>query len=137
MTSGRQRRDEINARRTLKRGHAVALAERERAKERARFLRGKVVVNPSLLRPDNSYGTPDFVQRGYYVDRAFRCKDCGASEIWTDTQQKWWYEVAHGGVWTVAVRCRNCRRRERDRKSAARRIESEGRERKAARESRE
>ena len=103
------------------------------AKARARFLRGKAVVNPSLLRPTNSYGSPDFVQRGYYIDRRFRCKDCGVEEVWTDTQQKWWYEVAHGDVWTVAVRCRRCRRLEQARKTAARSASEQGRARKRSR----
>ncbi|MFK7889050.1 MAG: zinc-ribbon domain containing protein [Gammaproteobacteria bacterium] len=50
----------------------------------------------------------------------FDCKDCGCAQIWRDTQQKWWYEVMKGDVWTVAVRCRNCRRKERARRTSAR-----------------
>ena len=53
-------------------------------------------VNGALLAPNNSYGAPDFVYRGYYVDRPFRCRDCGKGEVWTGTQQKWWYEVRRG-----------------------------------------
>lgn len=83
-------------------------------------------MNTALLRPTNSYGIPDFVQRGWYVDRPFRCKDCGKAEIWTSTQQKWWYEQAKGDVWTVAVRCRPCRRRERERVEAARKAREAG-----------
>ena len=94
--------------------------------ERAMRLKGQVLVNPGLLRPTNSYGIPDFVEREFYVDRPFRCKDCGKSELWTASQQKWWYEVAKGDVWTVAVRCRPCRRRERERKAQARRVHQEG-----------
>jgi hypothetical protein len=77
-------------------------------------------VNPSNLRPTNSYGTPDFVARGYYVDFPFKCKDCGSSEVWSPTQQRWWYEIAKGDVWTVATRCRSCRQRERARRTSAR-----------------
>ena len=95
-------------------------AARSAAKERAKRLRGQVLVNPANLRPTNSYSTPDFVVREFYVDRPFKCKDCGVSEIWTATQQKWWYESAKGDVWTVAVRCRPCRRRERERKGSSR-----------------
>ena len=90
-----------------------------------------MLVNPMLLCPTNSYGIPDFVERGFYVDRPFVCKDCGKAEIWTATQQKWWYETAKGDVWTVAVRCRACRRLERQRKSEARRVHLEGLARKA------
>jgi len=46
--------------------------------------------------------------------------------VWTATQQKWWYESAKGDVWTVAVLCRPCRIRERDRKTAARKVHQEG-----------
>jgi hypothetical protein len=43
-------------------------------------------------------------------------------EIWTAAQQRWWYEVARGEVWTTAVRCRAGRQRERARKTGARRV---------------
>jgi len=90
------------------------------------------LVNPALLRPTNSYSTPDFVEREFYVDRPFLCKDCRKAEVWTATQQKWWYETAKGDVWTVAIRCRPCRRRERVRKAQARRFQREGMARKRA-----
>lgn len=66
-------------------------------------------VNRQAAQPDNSFGAPEFVDRGYYQDIAFCCVDCGAREIWTAERQKWWYETAKGGVWTVAKRCKACR----------------------------
>jgi hypothetical protein len=90
------------------------------------------VVNVDKLRPTNSYGTPDFVGRGFYVDRPFNCKTCAAPQVWTATQQRWWYEVAQGDVWTVAVLCRPCRRRERERKDAAREVHLAGLAKKAS-----
>ena len=93
MKSGKQRRQEISARRKkLKFKHAVIAKPVERAPTPCRL----IPVNETLLAPNNSYGAPDFVQRGYYVDRLFRCVDCGKEEVWTGTQQKWWYEVAKG-----------------------------------------
>jgi len=86
---------------------------RQLAAHEAALLKSCARVNHERLRPDNSYSTPDFVLRGYYLDRPFTCKDCGKPEVWSGTQQKWWYEVAGGGVWTMATRCRACRRRER------------------------
>jgi hypothetical protein len=80
-----------------------------------------VSVNEGALKPANSYGTPKFVQRGYYEDIPFRCKACGKAEVWTATQQKWWYEVAKGFIYSTAVRCRACRRKEQARKMEARR----------------
>ena len=101
--------------------HAV-LKEQER---RFRPTLG-VPVNEELLAPNNSYGAPDFVRRGYYVDMPFRGVDCGKEEIWTGTQQKWWYEVANGFVYSTAIRCRACRRKDRDRRAEARRGQLEG-----------
>jgi hypothetical protein len=109
---------------------AASAASRRQAakaqKRHAKWLAGQVVVNPSNLRPTNSYGTPDFVARGYYVDFPFKCKDCGNPEVWSPTQQRWWYEIAKGDVWTVAIRCRPCRQRERVRRASAREIAEAG-----------
>jgi len=126
MSTNRQRREEIPIRRAGKRAAIRAEDERRQAKKRAAELRGKVLVNPANLRPTNSYGTPDFVTRGYYIDTPFNCKACGKAQVWTATQQKWWYESAKGDVWTVAVLCRPCRIRERERKAAARMPRQEG-----------
>jgi len=130
MKSGRRRSAELKQQRAGKRA-AIAVAEEKArakaaAKERARRLKGQVLVNVANLRPTNSYSTPDFVAREFYVDRPFRCKDCGIQQIWTATQQKWWYESAKGDVWTVAIRCRHCRRRERERKAVSRMLYEDG-----------
>ena len=119
MKSGRQRRAEIDLKRAKSR-------EKVASRFRQEALRNNVMVNPALLRPTNSYSIPDFVERGYYVDRSFRCKDCGKAEVWSPTQQKWWYESAKGDVWTTAIRCRPCRRRERERVAAARVVSTAG-----------
>lgn len=103
-----------------------ALKARLIAAHEAALLRSRVKVNASLLKPDTSYSTPGYVLRGYYLDVPFTCKDCGKAEVWRDTQQKWWYETAKGGVWTTATRCRACRRRERERVAEARRVSIEG-----------
>ncbi len=122
MKSPKQRRQEIKERR------AKRAARKIRCVENRPIYRpvGTEPVTPALLRPTNSYGIPDFVRRGYYQDYPFRCKGCGKEEIWTAAQQRWWYEEAHGDVWTVAVRCRPCRQQERSRKAEARRIHLEG-----------
>src|SRR5687767_3553090 len=49
--------------------------------------------HPSALRADeskldhiNTYGSlPE-----YYIDRPFRCRDCGREEIWRAADQKWY-----------------------------------------------
>jgi hypothetical protein len=106
-------------------------AEKKAAKARAALAHVHVLVNPANLRPTNSYGTPDFVQRGHYVDRPFTCKSCGSQQLWRAEQQRWWYEIAKGDVWTVAVLCKPCRRREQARRAAAREVHLKGLQRKA------
>jgi hypothetical protein len=127
LKSGKQRRIEITARRKK-------LAAKRRVKARVQEFQLRPAlgppVNEALLAPNNSYGAPDFVRRGFYIDRPFHCVDCGKAEVWTGTQQKWWYEVAKGFAYSTAVRCRPCRRKERERSDQARRIHLDGLQRK-------
>ena len=130
MKSGKQRRAEIIAQRSKRAVKRVAMTKAKEAKP-SKF----VPVNDALLAPCNSYGVPDFVRRGYYIDLPFRCVGCGKEEIWTGSQQKWWYEVAKGFVYSTAVRCRACRRNERARREEARRVHLAGVSRKRVGES--
>jgi Probable zinc-ribbon domain len=123
MKSGKQRRKELGAKR------------KERATQELVVQRGPrsvaaplktMPVNEQLLAPYNSYGAPAFVSRGYYEDVPFRCRGCGRDEIWTAAQQKWWYEVAKGYVYSTAKLCRPCRKKERARRTEARRVHLEG-----------
>lgn len=123
MKSGKQRRAEINAKRKQKAARRQAVTQKQ--ERRLRPVLGPP-VNEELLAPNNSYGAPQFVRRGYYVDIPFRCVDCGKQEVWTGTQQKWWYEVAKGFVYSTAIRCRLCRRREQARRDDARRNHLDG-----------
>lgn len=130
MKPTRQIRPPVLERRRVKRGaKAVELAQ-EREREQARKLRDlakkHVLVNPKNLRPTNSYGTPDFVKRGYYLEMPFNCQCCGVEQVWTESQQKWWYESAKGDVWTKAIMCRPCRKREQARRAAAREVHLAG-----------
>jgi hypothetical protein len=112
MKSGKQRRSELDAKRAVQ----------GIANERAR----SVPVNRAELAPNNSYGVPDSVERGCYLDTPFTCAECGSQEVWTAAQQKWWYEVAKGFAYSTARLCRACRRKERERRNEARRIHLEG-----------
>lgn len=95
---------------------------------------GQALVNEAALASFRRDEKPDFVVRGTYRDRRFLCVACGAEETWTATQQKWWYEVAKGGVDSIATRCQPCRQAERARKDEARRVHLEGVAPKGARE---
>ncbi len=123
MKSGKQRRTEIKEARQKRANKKYLLT--------GGLLRKEVTVNTvpcnsDLLAPNHSYSDPPFVHRGYYCDILFKCKDCRKQEVWTATRQKWWYEVGKGDVWTTAIRCNRCRRKERERKAEARRIHMEG-----------
>ncbi len=128
MKSGKQRRQEIKAKHTVRKALARELARQLAAEPTIipQGLSSGVGVDKTALAPDGSYSIPEFVQRSYYIDQPFICKDCGKAEVWAASQQKWWYEVAKGGVWTMARRCRPCRRKERERQEEARRVHLEG-----------
>jgi Probable zinc-ribbon domain len=130
MKSGKQRRAELQAKKHARAAKVAAAEAAKKERERQRLLalkrREGVAVNVESLAPNNSYDTPDFVKRGYYVDKEFECKECGRQEIWTAAQQKWWYEIAKGFVYSTAKLCRSCRRRERERRTEARRVHLEG-----------
>lgn len=123
MKSGKQRRTEIKEKRAERKLLRAASKQTQGEKE---FPAGAIVVSEKLLAPNGSYDVPDFVRRGYYEDQPFQCVGCGKAEVWTATQQRWWYEVAKGDVFTRAIRCRACRRIERKRKGEAHRIHLEG-----------
>ncbi len=128
MKSGKQRRAELKAQ---KQARQTKLANQRRvagsqAEADWAAAHGGEIVDVTALAPNNSYGQPDFVQRGYYLDQPFTCAGCQAQEVWTALQQKWWYEVAKGGVYTSAKFCRPCRRQEQARRAEARRIHLEG-----------
>jgi hypothetical protein len=123
MGSDRKRRNRVKLRRVARAARRDAL---EQAARQRQLAARRVIVNEAALRPYNSYGAPPFVYRGYYLDTPFRCQDCGKQEVWTATQQKWWYEIAKGYVYSTANRCRTCRRKEQARRTAARRTHLEG-----------
>lgn len=106
-----------------KRRHHEREIKRQASAEKARLdaLASGVAVDRTALAPNGSDSQPDFVESGYYVDKPFNCEECGIPQIWTAAQQKWWYEVAKGDVFSRATRCRTCRRRKRETVEEARR----------------
>jgi hypothetical protein len=106
---------------------------RQRRRKTERPADGVARVNAAALAPSNSYGAPRFVKLGRYEDQPFTCTGCGAAQVWTAWQQKWWYEVAKGYLYSTAKYCRVCRHREQARSAEARRVHLEGVARKRAR----
>jgi hypothetical protein len=123
VKSGKQRKKEMKEARAKRDRKKDILKSGEILKEAAD---GQAPCNPNNLAPYNSYGEPVFVQRGFYQDIMFQCIGCGVKEVWKSTQQKWWYEIAKGHVDTTAIRCRSCRKKERERKDEARRVHQKG-----------
>lgn len=76
--------------------------------------------HPSALPADqsklghiNTYGwLPEF-----YIDKPFRCRDCGKEEIWKAADQKWYYEKAKAHTDATAVRCPDCRKARKEKMS--------------------
>ena len=132
MKSGKQRSIELKAKKQSRQQKQTEQrrAAREAAREADKLAemeyRGGVAVARTALAANNSYDEPDFVKRGYYLNKPFTCKGCSSQEIWTAQQQKWWYEVAKGGLFTTAIFCRICRKQEQSRRCEARRIHLEG-----------
>jgi hypothetical protein len=50
-------------------------------------LPNEIRVNKDRLAGPFGYSAPYFVDRGYYVDVSFKCRDCGTEEVWTARQQ--------------------------------------------------
>lgn len=111
--SGKLRRAEITARRK-KQWPVAEHVDRFSLKEN--WPKEAIAANHEQLRHINTYGLLPY----FYVDQAFVCRDCGVEEIWRATQKKWHYEEAKGHIDAKAIRCRLCRRKERERKNVAR-----------------
>src|SRR5437588_2632017 len=120
MKNGRQRREEIKAQR--KQRNAKRNSPQAKPRQAARPA-GNVPVNEQALAPYKSYGAPAFAVRGYYQDIALAVAKKRSGQR---TQQKWWYEVAKGYVYSNAKFCWPCRKRERARREEARRVYFEG-----------
>jgi len=63
-------------------------------------------ADPAKLDHINTYcGLPE-----YYLDKPFRCRDCGREEIWKAADQKWYYEEQKAHMDATAIRCHDCRK---------------------------
>lgn len=106
-TSNKQKRAALQQGRNAKRKKATERSQVERVD--VAVAKGAVAADLTQQVPNNSYSAKPL----FYVDQPFTCRDCGRKEVWTATQQKWYYEVAKGSLYGRAVRCRACRQRRR------------------------
>jgi hypothetical protein len=64
---------------------------------------GRVPPYPDVLRErDGTY-------RDFFEDIGFTCRGCDTEQVWTAADQKWWFEVAGGSLYSTAIRCLPCR----------------------------
>jgi hypothetical protein len=105
--------------------------EEERARIAAEAVASKkrIPADPAqMVIPANSY----FIPPEFYEDMEFTCRGCGVREVWTAADQKWWYEVAKGSIYSAAVLCGACRQARRQahrgtpRRSHAQRRDADG-----------
>src|SRR4051812_33402185 len=88
--------------------------KRRKREEAIRHLTGR--VRDGDVPADASQQTPAsaaYGKRRFYRDQPFTCGDCGREEVWTATQQKWYFEVAKGSIYGTAKYCRACRQKRR------------------------
>jgi hypothetical protein len=92
-------------------GYLQAEEERRRLAEEEAAARRRVQADSTeMVIPSTSY----FIPPEFYDDVAFTCVDCGAHEVWKAADQKWWYEVAKGSIYSTAIVCRTCRTAQRE-----------------------
>ena len=98
MNSNKQKRKLLKAKRRQR-------AEKIRLKISEQLVYGRLKADHVKLTHINSYGgLPD-----YYDEIEFRCRDCGIYEIWTASQQKFYFEECKGHTSAIAVNCKSCR----------------------------
>ena len=112
-SSNRRKRVILKAKKEVRR--RKKLAKEGRLVRGIEIPRGTLAADVAQQAPNNSYSIKLF-----YKDVAFACVDCAATEVWTAEQQKWYYEVAKGPIYGVAVRCRACRNKRRAQKAIQR-----------------
>ncbi|MBK8206412.1 MAG: zinc-ribbon domain containing protein [Planctomycetes bacterium] len=49
----------------------------------------------------------------YYEDQTKTCLQCGSNFVFSAKEQKYWYETLSFHQWSLAIRCRECRRKRR------------------------
>jgi hypothetical protein len=115
--NGKQKQIYLKERRSAKR----ATVKRLCAPQANAILKGAIAANHELLRHMNYSNVI-----AWYIDQPFTCRDCGIAELWKATDQKRYVEIWGGHTDARAVRCRACRRKERERVALARARREEG-----------
>ncbi|HEX2474134.1 MAG TPA: zinc-ribbon domain containing protein [Lacipirellulaceae bacterium] len=111
--ASKRKKDELNARR-----------QKQRLKKLARsgLLANGVEMPRGAIAADLSQqsGSSAFSRRNFYTDIEFTCVDCGAEEVWPARDQKWFFEVVKGNIYSMPKRCLTCRKKARQMKAEQR-----------------
>jgi hypothetical protein len=103
------------------------LVEAGRIKSAAEIPEDALPAALELQNPQGTWWPPLF-----YRDISFHCQDCGKHEVWSATQQRWYYEIAKGPVQATAKRCGACRKKHKEETHRQRELLRLDREKKAA-----
>jgi len=100
----KRKKDELNAQRKK---------QRLKRLDRDGRLANGVEMPPGAIPADISQQTPNgsYSTLAFYRDLEFTCADCGAQEVWKAKDQKWYYEIAKGLIYSRPKRCRACRKK--------------------------
>lgn len=91
------------------------LLERGWIRDAAEVPPDAIPVDPERINLGGSYFRPVC-----FRDQPFVCRDCGAACVWQVESQRWYFETFFAPYYEQPVRCRACRRKERERVRQAR-----------------
>jgi hypothetical protein len=90
-TSNKLKRAELQAKRETRRKKAVKERQPKSPSNGSGYDTaippGAIAADLTQQVPNNSYASKPL----FYVDQPFACTDCGREEVWTASQQKWYY----------------------------------------------
>jgi hypothetical protein len=81
-----------------------------------RCIHAKRALKANVAKQNLGMGTP----YAAYIDRPFRCEDCGAPSVFTAAEQRHWYETLGFLIWVYPKQCAPCRAGRRRKKRANR-----------------
>jgi hypothetical protein len=122
----KRKKDELNAKR--KKQRLKKLARKGRLANGVEMPRAAIPADLTQQSAGSAYS-----RKNYYHDIEFACVDCGVEEVWKAKDQKWFFEVAKGNIYSKPKRCLVCRKTFKETKADQRvRMEASDRKRREA-----
>lgn len=80
--------------------------------EEGRLVRGVEIPQGALpADPDKQIDTGGLSKKLFYRDIEYRCAGCGKAGVWTDEQQKRYFEEQGGNIYNEPKWCAECHRK--------------------------